>query len=443
MKNGVYSDKLPKFYIKSEYTPIKLLILASERDIIDSRRRDMIERPLYMNKIEPFIDMPVAKILTGIRRSGKSTILEMVKERLLQRGVPEDKIFYARFDSYEFENIDNGSKLYHAIADKVGRDGCYLLLDEVQEIAEWEKAVNSLMTSCGANVFITGSNSKLMSSEIATYLTGRYIVIPVFPLSFAEYMSFRKALGEQKSAADLLKDYMRYGGFPSVASADLSINDAYAVVRDIYASVIYNDIAKRGNIRKLDMFERVVRFMFENVGKTFSAKSVADYMKSEKRSLDSETIYNYIKQLQKAYILYRADRYDVRGKEVLRTREKYYLADPSLKFAVLGYHDTAVASMMENIVYLELLRRGYEVYVGEQKGREIDFVGVRRDEKVYIQVCRHLPDDPKGRDREIGNLLQIADSYPKYVVTSDEFAGGNEDGVKIVYLADFLLQEEY
>lgn len=193
----------------------------------------MIERPLYMNKIEPFIDMPVAKILTGIRRSGKSTILEMVKERLLQRGVPEDKIFYARFDSYEFENIDNGSKLYHAIADKVGRDGCYLLLDEVQEIAEWEKAVNSLMTSCGANVFITGSNSKLMSSEIATYLTGRYIVIPVFPLSFAEYISFRKALGEQKSAADLLKDYMRYGGFPSVASADLSINDAYAVVRDI------------------------------------------------------------------------------------------------------------------------------------------------------------------------------------------------------------------
>lgn len=403
----------------------------------------MIERPLYMNKIEPFIDMPVAKILTGIRRSGKSTILEMVKERLLQRGVPEDKIFYARFDSYEFENIDNGSKLYHAIADKVGRDGCYLLLDEVQEIAEWEKAVNSLMTSCGANVFITGSNSKLMSSEIATYLTGRYIVIPVFPLSFAEYISFRKALGEQKSAADLLKDYMRYGGFPSVASADLSINDAYSVVRDIYASVIYNDIAKRGNIRKIDMFERVVRFMFENVGKTFSAKSVADYMKSEKRALDSETIYNYIKQLQKAYILYRADRYDVRGKEVLRTREKYYLADPSLKFAVLGYHDTAVASMMENIVYLELLRRGYEVYVGEQKGREIDFVGVRRDEKVYVQVCRHLPDDPKGRDREIGNLLQIADSYPKYVVTSDEFAGGNEDGVKIVYLADFLLQEEY
>ena len=292
-------------------------------------------------------------------------------------------------------------------------------------------------------MFITGSNSKLMSSEISTYLSGRYVVIPAYPLSFAEYIEFRKSAGEDKAKNDFLWDYIRMGGFPAVAVSNFTQQEAYTVVRDIYTSVIYNDITKRSKIRKVDQFERLVKFMFENIAKTFSAQSVSDYMKSEKRSLDIETIYNYINQLKKAYILYEANRYDVRGKEALKTQEKYYLADPSLKYAVMGFYDTSISSMLENIVFLELLRRGYETYVGTWNGKEIDFVGVLRDEKVYIQVCRHIPEDEKGRDREIGNLLKIKDNYPKYVVTLDEYAGSNEDGVRIVYLADFLLRENW
>ena len=254
----------------------------------------MIERPLYMKKIAPFMDAPLAKIITGIRRSGKSTILEMVEKRLQERGVPKEKIFYAKFDSYEYEWIDSGSKLYHAICERLDGDGYYLLLDEVQEIEGWEKAVNSLMASKNANVFITGSNSKLMSSEISTYLSGRYVVIPVYPLSFAEYIEFRKSAGEDKAKNDFLWDYIRMGGFPAVAVSHFTQQEAYTVVRDIYTSVIYNDITKRSKIRKVDQFERLVKFMFENIGKTFSAQSVSDYMKSEKRGLDIETIYNYI-----------------------------------------------------------------------------------------------------------------------------------------------------
>ena len=404
----------------------------------------MIDRPLYMKKIEPFLNSPFVKIITGIRRSGKSTILEAVKERLIEKGVAPERIIYAKLDSYAFEHITTGSQLYHAMCEKM-QDGetNYLLLDEVQEVEDWEKAVNGLHEDKRANIFITGSNSKLMSSEIATYLSGRYVIIPLYTLSFQEYIDFRRAIGDIKETKAYLESYVLFGGFPAVSKGNYEQNEAYTVVRDIYNSVIYNDIVKRNKIRKVDQFECLVKFMFENVGKTFSAQSVSDYMKSEKRTLDIETIYNYVKLLQKAYILYEAERYNIQGKEVMKTQEKYYLADPSLKYAVLGYYDTSVAAMLENIVYLEMVRRGYESYVGYSIGKEIDFVGVLRDEKVYIQVTRQMPDHEKGREREIGNLEKIKDHYPKYVVTLDEYAGGNENGIKIVHLADFLLQERW
>lgn len=404
----------------------------------------MIARPLYLEKIEPFIGAPLAKILTGIRRSGKSTILDAVKKRLVEKGIPESKIISAKLDSYEYENIQNGSQLYHMICDKMTEEGTYyLLLDEVQEVTDWEKAVNSLMESKKANVFITGSNSKLMSSEISTYLSGRYVVIPIYTLSFKEYIEFRQSVGEKKDTIAYLNDYIQIGGFPAIGIGSYSRQEAYTIVRDIYTSVIYNDITKRNKIRKLEQFERLVKFMFENVGKTFSAQSICDYMKSEKRTLNIETVYNYVKLLEKAYILYRADRYSIQGKEVMKTQEKYYLADPSLKFAVIGYYDSAVASMLENIVFLELRRRGYDAYIGYLNGKEIDFVGVRREEKIYIQVCRQIPDSENGRVREIGNLEKIRDHYHKYVVTLDPLAVGNENGIEIVHLADFLLAEKW
>ena len=404
----------------------------------------MIARPVYLEKSDPVIDAPLAKILTGIRRSGKSTILDAVKGRLAEKGIPESKIISANLDSYEYENIQNGSQLYHMICDKMTEEGTYyLLLDEVQEVKDWEKAVNSLMESKKANVFITGSNSKLMSSEISTYLSGRYVVIPVYTLSFKEYIEFRQSVGEKKDTLAYLNDYIQVGGFPAIGIGSYSRQEAYTIVRDIYTSVIYNDITKRNKIRKLEQFERLVKFMFENIGKTFSAQSICDYMKSEKRTLDIETVYNYVKLLEKAYILYRADRYSIQGKEVMKTQEKYYLADPSLKFAVIGYYDSAVASMLENIVFLELRRRGYDAYIGNLNGKEIDFVGVRREEKIYIQVCRQIPDSEDGRTREIGNLEKIRDHYHKYVVTLDPLAVGNENGIEIVHLTDFLLADKW
>lgn len=403
----------------------------------------MTDRPLYMERIEPFIEMPLAKIITGIRRCGKSTILQMVAQKLIQKGVPEQNIIYAKLDSYEYESIDSGSKLYHTVCDLIKGEGRhYLLLDEVQEIPEWEKAVNSLMESKGVNVFVTGSNSKLMSSEISTYLSGRYVVIPIYTLSFNEYISFRESCGERLSVKEYLNAYMRTGGFPAVAAGSYAPQDAYTVVRDIYNSVIFNDIVKRGNIRKIDQFERIVKFIFENVGKTSSAQSVCAYMKSEGRSLDIETVYNYLNLLQKAYIVYKAERYNIQGKTVMRSQEKFYLADPSLKYAVLGYYDYSVASMMENIVYLEFLRRGYQTYIGYYGDKEVDFVGVLRDEKVYVQVCRVISDE-KVREREVGNLEKINDNYPKYVVVLDEFSGTGDNGIKIIHLADFLLKKEW
>ena len=283
---------------------------------------------------------------------------------------------------------------------------------------------------------MTGSNSKLMSSEISTYLTGRYISIPVFTLSFAEYMEFKKSSGRTKK--ELLNEYIRMGGFPIVALSNFDENAAYQIVEGIYHSVITSDIMKRHNITKFNLFNRVVKYVVENTGKTFSANAIVKFLKSEGRSLSVESVYNYLEWLEKAFVIYRCQRYDLQGKSVLKTQEKFYLADASLKYCMMGFNQKSVAAMLENIVYFELRRKGYEVYIGKNETKEIDFVAVRRDERIYVQMCRNLPEES---DREVANLLEIKDHYPKYVVTLDELAAGNFNGVKIVHLADFLLSE--
>ncbi len=318
-------------------------------------------------------------------------------------------------------------------------DGCYyLLLDEVQEITGWEKAINSLLENFKTDIYVTGSNSKLMSGEISTYLTGRYISIPVFTLSFAEYLEFKKE--SEQSKKELLNEYLRMGGFPIVAIGSFDERSAYQIVEDIYNSVITNDITRRHNIMNFDLFSRVVRYVVENVGKTFSANAIVKFLKSEGRSLSVEAVYNYLQWLEKAFVIYRCQRFDLQGKSVLKTQEKFYLADASLKYCVMGFNPKSIAAILENIVYFELQRRGYEVYIGKKGTKEVDFVAIRRDERIYIQVCRRLPEES---DREVANLLEIKDHYPKYVVTLDDFAGGNINGVKIVHLADFLLSDEY
>ena len=403
----------------------------------------MIERPLYVDKIMAYVDTPFVKILTGVRRCGKSTILKMIMERLkTERNIPEDRIISCRFDSMEYEDM-TAKQIYTLLKEKLSPAGkTYLILDEVQEIKGWEKIVNSLASDFDVDLYITGSNSRMMSSEIATYLTGRYVSFRIFTLSFGEYLMFKSKFANVGEPKTELANYVRLGGFPATHLQAYSQDEIYTIVRDIYNSTIFSDIVKRNQVRKIDQLERVVKYTFSNVGNTFSAKSIADYLKSERRSLDNETVYSYLDKLEKAYLLHRCSRYDLQGKEILKTQEKFYLADVALRYSVLGYNADSVASSLENIVYLELCRRGYTVYVGKTSDGEIDFVAVRQNEKIYVQVTQEINSE-KTEKREYNRLLEIPDNYPKFVLTTDEFAGGNYEGIKTMHIADFLLSAEY
>ena len=398
----------------------------------------MIIREEYLKKLFTYMDAPIIKILAGIRRCGKSTILEMLHKELISKGIDKNNIICKRYTSFEIDDCYTAKDMYNDIKKEMINDNkYYLLLDEVQDFVGWEKAINSLLEDTNADIYVTGSNSKLMSSEISTYLTGRYVLIPVYPLSFKEYLDFKSS--STKSEKELLNEYIKFGGFPIVALGNYDEQSAYQIVEGIYNSVITSDITKRHNIVNFDLFNRVVKFIIENVGKTFSANSIVKFLKSEGRALSVESIYNYLEWLEKAFVIYRCRRYDLQGKSVLKTQEKFYLADQSLKYCIMGFNPKSIASMLENIVYFELKRRGYEVYIGKLGTKEIDFVAIKRDERIYVQVCRTLPENS---DREIGNLLAIKDQYPKYVVTLDELSTGNVNGIKIIHLFDFLLKEE-
>lgn len=397
----------------------------------------MVLRPDYINAIVPFIDQPIVKILAGIRRSGKSTIFEMLKLELQKRGVSESKIIQRKYTEMDIPQNITAQQMYSDLKSAIAEKGrCYLLLDELQEVNGWEKAVNSLLEGADVDIYVTGSNSKLMSSEISTYLTGRYVSIPVYTLSFREYLDFKAE--SEKSQKELLEEYIRYGGFPLVALGNYEEHSAYQIVNGIYHTVISRDIVKRHRIAKQDLFDRVVKYIIENMGKTFSANSITKFLKNEFRTVSVESIYNYLRWLEQAFIIYPCRRYDLQGKSVLKTQEKYYLADVSLKYCLLGYNRKMLDAAMENIVFLELKRRGYDVYIGKNDTKEIDFIAVRLSEKVYVQVCVQLPENS---DREVGNLMEIRDHYPKYVVTMNSMDVGIENGIKIVHLADFLLAE--
>lgn len=403
----------------------------------------MIDRPLYVDKIMAYADTPFVKILTGVRRCGKSTILKLMMERLkAERKIPAERMVSCRYDSMEFEDM-TAKQMYAQLKERLCREGkTYLFLDEVQEIPGWERVVNSLASDFDVDLYVTGSNSRMMSSEIATYLTGRYISFRIDTLSFSEYLMFRSKFTTVGAPKEELADYVRLGGFPATHLQAFSQDEIYTIVRDIYQSTIFSDIVRRNQVRKIDQLERVVRYTFSNVGNTFSAKSISDYLKAEHRSLDSETIYSYLEKLEKAYLLHRCARYDLQGKELLKTQEKFYLADVALRYSVLGYNADSAASSLENIVYLELCRRGYTVHVGKTNDGEIDFVAVRQNEKLYVQVTQEIRSE-KTAKREYERLLAIRDNYPKYVLTTDEFAGGNYEGIKTMHIADFLLSSEY
>lgn len=399
----------------------------------------MILRPDYIEAVKPFMDAPLVKILTGVRRCGKSTIFEMIRQELLERGIPEDHIIMKKYTEMDIPDTITAKQMYDELVSRVEDDKrYYFLLDEIQEIKGWEKAVNSLLEGMNADIYVTGSNSKLMSREISTYLTGRYISIPVFTLSFREYLEFKKE--STQSYDKLLEEYIKFGGFPIIALGEYEQQSAYQIVDGIYHTVVSRDIVKRHRINKQDLFDRVVKYVIENMGKTFSASSISNFLKSENRKVSIESIYNYLRWLEQAFIIFPCERYDMQGKSVLKTQEKYYLADVSFRYALFGYNRKMLDGVMENIVYLELRRRGYDVYVGKNNTKEIDFIAIHKDEKIYVQVCVQIPENS---NREVGNLMEIRDHYPKYVVTLNEMDVGIENGIRIVHLRDFLLARQW
>lgn len=402
--------------------------------------KKMINRPSYLEKLTPFIHQPLIKIITGIRRSGKSTVLKLLQAELLSQGIQHSQIIYMNFESFAVNDYKTAESLYQFIQEKImNAQKYYILLDEIQEVKEWEKAVNAFMVDFNVDLYLTGSNSHLLSSELATYLAGRYIEIPIFTLSFQEFLAFKHTYSTiQNPPKELFNDYLQKGGFPMVHISDYDNDTIYKIVADIYASVILRDTVQRHKIRDVELLERIIKYVFDNIGNIFSGKNVADYFKSQQRKIDVNTVYNYLNALQSAFILHKVERFDIKGKEILKTQEKFYLADVSLLYAIMGFKMSLIAGLLENLVFLELKRRGYDVFIGKLKEQEIDFIAQKRDKKLYIQVAYKLESEQTIM-REFSPLMQIQDNYPKYVITLDELRQETMDGVVHWHLVDFLL----
>lgn len=359
--------------------------------------------------------------------------------------ITSEQIIHINLESFAFSELKNAKALYKYVLEKriKGRK-TYLLIDEIQEIKEWEKAVNAFLVDLDVDIYLTGSNAHLLSSELATHLAGRYVEIPVHTLSFSEYLQFKEHYfpHDNQSPKESFVRYLRLGGFPVLHTVNYTEATAYKVIYDIYSSVILRDTVQRYNIRDVELLERVVKYVFDNIGNTFSGKNVADYFKSHQRKIDLNTVYNYLRALEGAFIVYRTPRYDIKGKEILKTQEKFYLSDVGLLYATMGFRDTKINGILENIVFLELKRRGYHVYVGKIELKEIDFIAEKQGEKLYVQVAYKL-DSKSTVEREFSELIGIEDQHPKFVVTMDDFWRESIEGVKHLYITDFLLSDYY
>ena len=402
----------------------------------------MIKRELYLKKIRNLIDKPVIKVITGMRRSGKSMILKLISQELLERGISSQNIIYINFESLMFSDLTEFRALYNHVIEKsqtlIGK--VYILLDEIQEVEHWEKAVNSFMVDLDCDIYITGSNANLLSSELATYIAGRYVEIKVYPLSFREYIDFAKIQNPQNilTNEEYFNEYLQFGGLPGIHNFNYDKNNVYQYLSDIYSSILLKDVVAKNNIRDVELLERIILYIFDNIGNTFSAKNVSDFLKSQGRKLSRETVYNYLKALENAYILSSVQRYDIKGKALLETMEKFYLMDLGFRHAKLGYRSNDIAGYLENIIYLELLRRKYTINIGKIQTKEIDFIGTLLDQKLYIQVT-YLLASPETIEREFSPLKSINDNYPKYVLSMDNLGEYNIDGIIRKRVIDFLL----
>lgn len=404
----------------------------------------MIKRESYINEIKKFMNKPIIKVITGMRRSGKSIILKLISEELINEGVSSNNIIYINFESLMFSELTDFKKFYNYIIEKSQtlQGKIYILLDEIQEVEHWEKAINSFMVDLNCDIYITGSNANLLSSELATYIAGRYVEIKIYPLSFKEYIEFAKIQNPNKilSNEEYFEQYLQFGGLPGIHNFDYEKENIYQYLSDIYNSVLLKDVIARNGIRDIELLERVVLYILDNIGNTFSAKNISDFLKSQGRKLSRETVYNYLKALENAYIISKVQRYDIRGKALLETQEKFYLMDLGLRHSKLGYRANDIAGYLENIIYLELMRRKYTVNIGKLSTKEVDFIGTLRDEKLYIQVT-YLLATPETIEREFYPLKNINDNYPKYVLSMDNLERYNIDGIIRERIIDFLLND--
>ena len=402
----------------------------------------MLKRDEYIKQIVPFIDKDVIKVLTGIRRSGKSVMLKLLMEELKNRGINENQFIYINFENLKYRNLKNYERLYDFILNKVDDKykSYYIFLDEIQEVEEWERCVNSLRVDEDFNfdIYITGSNAKLLSGELSTYLAGRYIEFVVYPFSFKEFFEIMKEKNKEIELKEVFQDYVKFGGMPFLHNLDYNFEASMQYLQDLYASIILKDITQRNNIRDTDLLERIINYIVMNIGNTFSATSISKFFKSENRKVATETILNYIKACEEAFLVYRVARNDLLGKKILNVNEKYYIADHGIREAIMENNQKNINQVLENIVYFEMLRRGYNVKIGKVDNLEVDFVCKKNDETIYIQVSYLLASEDT-KEREFSVLENIKDNYPKYVLSMDEF-DMSRNGIKHVNLIEFLIK---
>lgn len=399
----------------------------------------MIKRESYMKKIRPFINSDLVKVLTGIRRCGKSVMLDLIKKELLQQGVTPQQLISYNFENMSFARLCNAQALHDEIINKTQAltGKIYLFFDEIQEVKDWEKCINSLRIELNCDIYITGSNAKLLSGELATYLAGRYVEFVIYPFSFSEFIELYNTIQPNTSETECFKKYLHFGGMPYLASLQYNEAACKQYLQDVYTSVELKDIVRRNNIRDVDMLERILTYITANIGTIFSANVLSKYLKSEGRSMATETIINYVKACTDAFLFYQVKRQDIQGKKLLAINEKYYVADHGIREAVFGGNMKDINLILENIVYLELLRRGYKVTIGKVDTKEIDFVCEKQDQKIYIQVTYLLAAE-ETIQREFGVYSAITDNYPKYVLSLDEF-DMSRDGIIHKNIRDFLL----
>ena len=401
----------------------------------------MTKRELYIEKIKPFINKDIIKVITGIRRSGKSVMLKLIMEELKQNKIDEKQFININFENLINIELTTADKLHEYILKKASeiKKKCYIFLDEIQEVKDWEKCINSLRVNeeYDFDIYITGSNAKLLSGELSTYLAGRYIEFVIYPFSFKEFLETLKSIQQDVSTREAFQKYVKFGGMPFLYNLAFEEEASLQYLKDIYSSIILKDITQRNKIRDTDLLERVISYLIMNVGNNFSATSISKFFKSENRKVSVETILNYIKAAEESFLIYKVSRDDLVGKKILNVNEKYYIADHGMREAILGSNQRDINQIFENIIYLELLRKGYNVRVGKVDNLEVDFVCTKGNEKIYVQVT-YLLASPETIEREFTSLEKIDDNYPKYVISMDEF-DMSRNGIIHINIIDFLM----